>query len=209
MRETRDEKRVSQKYMIEAIDCSTGYFSNIENGNNYASLDKAVAIANTLDVSLDYLCGREKYLNTAPVTMGDIAKVLMTLYYLDGVTMGIRKVKSETEKDENGDPKIKSAMIIKIESASLREFLKEYCHKVENSRQRYNKYLKWLKDEMVELDAQSAWDHRNVKRWSENLKGSESNIYPQDLFQQLIWNHTNDLGAMIKELESRSTPPKT
>lgn len=209
LRAERKKRGISQKKLAEAIGRASGsYISNIETHRNIPSIDSAFDIANALGIPLGYLCD-QKVKDDIPATLGDIARTLMVLYYLDGVTTHTRKVKSETERDENGDPKIKEAMTITIVSSSLREFLKEYCHKVENPRQRYNKFLKWLKGEMVELDTQSAWDNRNDKRWNKNLKESGSNIYPQDLFQQLIWNHTTDLDAMIKELESKSPPPKT
>lgn len=209
LRAERKKRGISQKKLAEAIGRASGsYISNIEIHRNIPSIDSAFDIANALGIPLGYLCDQEVK-DDLPVTLGDIARTLMVLYYLDGVTMDVRQVKSEIEKDENGEPVIKDAMIIKVEPYMLREFLKDYRSKVTNPRQRYNKFLKWIKDEIAELDAQSAWDHRNDKRWNKNLKESGSNIYPQDLFQQLIWNHTNDLDAMMKELDLRSAPPKT
>ena len=209
LRSERKKRGISQKKLAEAIGRASGsYISNIETHRNIPSIDSAFDIANALGIPLGYLCD-QKVKDDLPVTLGDIARTLMVLYYLDGVTMDVRKVKSEIETDENGEPVIKDAMIIKVEPYLLREFLREYCHKVNNSRQRYNKYLKWLKDEMAELDAHRAWEHRNDKLWNKNLRQPESTIYPRDLFEQLIWNHTNDLDAMMKELELRSAPPET
>lgn len=126
LRAERKKRGISQKKLAEAIGRASGsYISNIETHRNIPSIDSAFDIANALGIPLGYLCD-QKVKDDLPVTLGDIARTLMVLYYLDGVTMDVRQVKSEIEKDENGEPVIKDAMIIKVEPYMLREFLKDY-----------------------------------------------------------------------------------
>ena len=51
----RRERRMSQQEHAKAVQISALYFGNLERGSRVPSIDTLVAIANTLDVGLDFL----------------------------------------------------------------------------------------------------------------------------------------------------------
>ena len=51
----RRSKKLSQKDMAQAIQISTSYYGNIERGRRIPSIDTLVAIANALEVGMDFL----------------------------------------------------------------------------------------------------------------------------------------------------------
>ncbi len=62
LKEARTKKNMSQAELAKAIGVSTGTVSVYENPNGarYPAFDKTVAIAETLGVSIDWLCGRDE-----------------------------------------------------------------------------------------------------------------------------------------------------
>ena len=55
----RERAGYSQEKLAEIIECSTIFISYIERGDKSPGLDKLIKIANTLDVSVDILLGKE------------------------------------------------------------------------------------------------------------------------------------------------------
>ena len=55
IKETRQEKGLTQEYLAQAADVNTSHISNIENGRSKISLTTLVNICNALDVSVDYI----------------------------------------------------------------------------------------------------------------------------------------------------------
>lgn len=60
IRECRKQRHISQEQLAEAIDVSTNAISNIERGNNNATLENIQRIAKYFNVSLDYLTDGNK-----------------------------------------------------------------------------------------------------------------------------------------------------
>ena len=55
IKKTRIEKNLTQETLAEMIDCNISHISNIENNYTKLSLNALLAIANALNVSIDYL----------------------------------------------------------------------------------------------------------------------------------------------------------
>lgn len=55
----RKEKGLTQENLAEKIGCNTSHISNIENDYTKLSLNALVAIANALEVSIDYLLSEQ------------------------------------------------------------------------------------------------------------------------------------------------------
>ena len=58
----RVAKGVSKVHIAQTLDISDNTYRGIEKGYNLPSVPLLVALADYFDVSLDYLCGRDKYL---------------------------------------------------------------------------------------------------------------------------------------------------
>ena len=54
----RTAKKLSQKDVADAVGATKAYICDIERARRTTPLDKAVALADYFDVSLDYLVGR-------------------------------------------------------------------------------------------------------------------------------------------------------
>ena len=59
IKEVRQEKRMTQDFLAEAVGCNTSHISNIENNYTKPSLNVLLAIANTLQISIDYLLANQ------------------------------------------------------------------------------------------------------------------------------------------------------
>ena len=64
IRELRRERGLTQDALAEIIGCNTSHISNIENNYTKASLNVLLALANTLDTTIDYLLS-DQYNNTS------------------------------------------------------------------------------------------------------------------------------------------------
>lgn len=58
LRETRKSVGFSQKTLASLIGSDRTSIAAYENGHNTPTLDRTVAIADALNISLDWLCGR-------------------------------------------------------------------------------------------------------------------------------------------------------
>ena len=64
IRELRRERGLTQDALAEIIGCNTSHISNIENNYTKASLNVLLALANTLDTTIDYLLS-DQYKNNS------------------------------------------------------------------------------------------------------------------------------------------------
>lgn len=55
IKEQRIRKNISQEKLVELIDVTPSYISNLESGNRIASLHTMLEIVNKLELSFDYL----------------------------------------------------------------------------------------------------------------------------------------------------------
>lgn len=62
LRDTRKSKRVTQQFMADALTISLNGYQKYEQNERSPSLDTLVRIADILDVSTDYLLGRDQFL---------------------------------------------------------------------------------------------------------------------------------------------------
>lgn len=82
LKSARTDNGISQNELAKAIGVAPGTISTYENpngGNRYPAFDKAVAIAEHLGVSLDWLCGlsvQESSEQTAVSLLGDLINII-------------------------------------------------------------------------------------------------------------------------------------
>lgn len=72
IRMKRREKRMSQQELAKAVQISASYFGNLERGNRVPSIDTLVAIANSLDVGLDFLLADSLTVSSAKLTANEV-----------------------------------------------------------------------------------------------------------------------------------------
>ena len=196
----RSIKGKSQEKIAGMIERSNGYLSNIENGKNYASLDRAVAIANALEVSLDYLAGREDYLQYKVRSMGDIARALMALSFLKGVIVREEKREFDSFKYDKNDTQFKNPIpckenrtvhVIEIQEGELRHFLRQYQEIFE--RPHANKFFPQLEQSLTELDQMSLKDEIDTSKWENRVQSFSNGKWkvPKEDVERIIWNRTS------------------
>jgi transcriptional regulator with XRE-family HTH domain len=64
IKEIRMSRGLTQDKLAELVHCNTSHISNIENNHTKVSLNVLLAIANTLNTSIDYLLS-DQYENTS------------------------------------------------------------------------------------------------------------------------------------------------
>lgn len=75
IKQSRENKHLTQEKLAEMIGLSTFYISRLENGCKTPSLDTIIKISNTLEVSIDYLLANN-LLTSKEYLKGDIASLL-------------------------------------------------------------------------------------------------------------------------------------
>lgn len=74
IKKSRENMGLSQESFAEKVDLSVTHVSNIENGNSKVSLNSIMAIANTLNVTVDYLL-RDSIINQANAVQIDLSHI--------------------------------------------------------------------------------------------------------------------------------------
>ena len=96
LKQARKGQKITQAALGKAVGVSAQTISAYENGEKQPSLDKAAAIAEELDISLDKLCGVRVSRPPLPtLMMGDIARVLVSMEFWETA----RFVPTVTTKD--------------------------------------------------------------------------------------------------------------
>ncbi len=75
IKEVRQSKGLTQDTLAEMVSCNTSHISNIENNHTKVSLNVLLAIANSLDTSIDYLLSNQ-YDNTSLALENEIARAV-------------------------------------------------------------------------------------------------------------------------------------
>ena len=75
IKETRQKKGLTQENLAEMVNCNTSHISNIENNHTKVSLNVLLAIANSLDTSIDFLLS-EQYENISFALDNEIIRLL-------------------------------------------------------------------------------------------------------------------------------------
>ena len=201
IRKTRKSQGLSQKELakITAEHREASYVCNFEKDNNATTLDGAVDIANALGVSLDYLCNRDDFINR-PVTMGDLARALMILPFLDKIDVRLTHEDITKKHTESSFGTAKTMPVLQIKRGSLRRFFCEYQGKL--TRSSPEEFIRWLQTEMKRLDNIAAWDERHVSAWQRCVDKQRKKQFPEDKLQELIWSRNPDYGMDLGEPKS-------
>lgn len=75
IKELRQSKNLTQDALAEMVSCNTSHISNIENNHTKVSINVLLAIANSLNTSIDYLLS-DQYVNTSLALDNEIARVV-------------------------------------------------------------------------------------------------------------------------------------
>ena len=78
IKKIRQAKGLTQDNLAELIGCNTSHISNIENNYTKLSLNALLAIANSLDTSVDYLLSNQ-YENKSLALDNEIARAVAQL----------------------------------------------------------------------------------------------------------------------------------
>lgn len=190
VREARKNKGWNQiDLALEVFRSEGGYVSDVERGKLTPSFDVVVSMADKLGVSLDYLCGREEYMNNKPITMGDVARVFMLLPFLDGIECEVvdADVVQNNTAGEKKSTKKKRVAVIRVGKKPLNKFLDKYGKKLEY-RMKYPEFVEWREKELEKLDAIPVWESRDLEKWRKQVDPSDSWSFPEEKFKPLIWN---------------------
>ena len=192
IRKARKGQDFTQKELAEMTwkNREGSYISNFETDRNATTLDGAVEIANALGVSLDYLCCRDDFIKR-PITMGDIARVLLLLPFLSGIDYEVvdEYINSDSSAQDSGNTSTKKKRVafIKVKKKPLNKFLDEYWRKL-TYRTKYSDFVKWMETSLAELDTIPAWEKRDEIKWDQHVNPRESWTFPEEKFKPLIWN---------------------
>ena len=192
LKQTRQNAELSQKQLAKMIDeyKEANYISNIENRVNSVSIDGAVEIANALGVSLDYLCNRDDFISeqNSP-SLGDVAKALIILYYLDGVEI---KVKSETLPSADFQQSFKKNIpCIRLYRGELRRFLSECLYKLRD-RSDPHELIDWLEKQLAKLDNMPVASSIEDERWQDIVrKMKRGGISEKEVERIMLGGNTN------------------
>ena len=88
LKQCRSDKNLTQRQVAEMSGVTPATISAYEKGVKNPSFESAVLLANTLDVSLDWLCGKESVLSE-PQTYADVIECLKT--FIDYINFRIDK----------------------------------------------------------------------------------------------------------------------
>ena len=75
IKELRQGMGMTQDILAEMVSCNTSHISNIENNHTKVSLNVLLAIANSLNTSIDYLL-TDQYENSSLALDNEITRVL-------------------------------------------------------------------------------------------------------------------------------------
>lgn len=194
IRAARIARGFSQNRLAEQIGkSSASYLSNIENGTSGISIDALVDVANELDVSLDYLLGRDEFMKRdASLSLADIARTLTILYYLDGVDVSRKPIEVEEEEAEGGPKKkkIRQQVHICLNKGLLRNAINSYIEEVEG-RASSEAFAHRIEDTFRLLKASPAWSDAAEQKMIKTIaqfKKRDSNYAMKSLPDEEIRN---------------------
>lgn len=143
LKEARKNKDITQAELSRITGIAPATLSSYEKDGKNPTIDKAVIIANALDVSLDWMCGNEKEVSEE-FKFEDIANALIFLFkYLHF------NINFDEKFDENDYTMIHSIVTLTTDSGIIYNFLKEYVKIVDflNS----DDTPKYLKDGLIKV----------------------------------------------------------
>lgn len=80
IKEIRTSRGLTQEKLAELVSCNTSHISNVENNHTKVSLNVLLAIANTLNTSIDYLLS-DQYENTSLALDNEILRAIKDCGY--------------------------------------------------------------------------------------------------------------------------------
>lgn len=140
LKKARTDKGYSQEDLAKKIGVSSATISSYESLKNpkICAFDKACSLAETLGVSLDWLCGIEKEANNSKLTFKDVMNAIIILTRIKGTSLVASK---------NPNFSIPSCEI-NINSWVIRQFIEEY-NKITDFINGTD-YPQYLKDGLIE-----------------------------------------------------------
>lgn len=87
LRQERQKRGLKQTDMAEVLHIPKSSLCYYESGKAVPSLDKTYQLADILNLSLDFLCGRDNYRIQAIETKKDLAEVLLYLCKYQGIDL--------------------------------------------------------------------------------------------------------------------------
>lgn len=75
IKEIRQSRNLTQERLAELVSCNTSHISNVENNHTKVSLNVLLAIANTLNTSIDFLLS-DQYENTSLALENEILRAV-------------------------------------------------------------------------------------------------------------------------------------
>lgn len=180
----------TQSQLAQETGFSANYICGIVTGDNGPSVDRIIDFANLFEVPMDYMCGRDDYLNR-PITMKDIARALMVLSFLDGVSINWQEKSVDRIIDKETGEKIpdkKNVYTIQIDRGPLRQFLDQYMPIFGRKNAVETKNILAQTDQkLAEIDGISAWDCREKKKWKSRVKALDLNGISENKFYNTVW----------------------
>lgn len=126
LRRIREERKLTQSALAEMIGVTPQTISAYENGNGEKgknpTLDKAIDLAEKLGVSLDELCGHDCKPESKAKTLGDVARLLCTMWDWYSVTF----CEHETIAYDDCGARNESVPAIAFKEGPIRKFLEDY-----------------------------------------------------------------------------------
>lgn len=140
LKQCRSDKNLTQRQVAEMSGLTPATISAYEKGVKNPSFESAVLLANTLDVSLDWLCGKESVLSE-PQTYADV---------IDSLTVLLKHIKYEIRDNVAGDKQF-CLIINDIELSSFFDGLQ--------------KMKQLLDDKIIDKDIFDSWIEGQQKKY--------------------------------------------
>lgn len=206
IREERKKQNISQKELAKmtAKHREANFISNVETEQNSTTLDGAVDIANALGVSLDYLCNRDDFVNK-PMTMGDLARALMAISFLQGVELSEKKepytqvtYAEDDIKFEHPQTQVKHKYVqsIRVLDGKLRHFLHDFQGIFD--RPHVEDFYQMLEKRLEELDEICIWEELDRNKWRESLFLCEGQDFPTEEAERIVWDKSPPPNELVR-----------
>ena len=157
LRRIREERGMKQTELAKKLGVSSQTISAYEKGDGSKgknpALERVIDIANTLDVSLDDLCGRSCKKAMPIKTLGDVARLLCDMWDWYSVTFSERDIRRWADDGESTYND--TTPTIFFDDGPLRRFLEDYTKLQQLQKEKTidrNMFNDWISLKIRELD---------------------------------------------------------
>lgn len=156
--EARKKKGLTQKQLSDAAGIHPASYSAYETNKKVPPVDILVKIADALEVSIDWLCGRKTESDMS--TYGDIARALVHLFQ---ALNGRYHLKTGTKWTETSEEEAIPSYYAQITlwDEELHNFLQKaekYEDMSKGNQDEQELYFAWLEKKLSELDKKRLWE---------------------------------------------------